>query len=318
MTVAGIDIGKWQLHAHVLPIGQEMTFANDDDGVPALSDWLRRHGVQRVVMEPTGRYHRRAHNQLTADDLPVALVNPDRARQFARATGKLAKTDSVDARLLAVFGQVMAPEVIKPNAPDQTALKDLIMVRNKLVECRKTLKIMAHECSHPDAAKVVEDAMAGLQTRITEIEAMIRAHLRQSHELKRRNRILQSIPGIGPITSAVLCATMPELGAIGPRKAASLTGLAPFNDDSSTYSGPRHIKGGRFAPRKTLYMAATTAIKQNPDMKRTYQRLREKGKEHKVAMVAVMRKMVILADALLRADRTWTPSAPPLRPRPSA
>lgn len=249
---------------------------------------------------------------MTADGLLVALVNPDRARQFAHATGKLAKTDAVDARLLAAFGQVMAPEIIKPNAPEQVALKDLIMVRNKLVECRKTLKIMAHECSHLEAAKVLEDAIADLESQASEMEKMIRAQLRASREFRWRNRILQSIPGIGPITSAVLCATMPELGAIGPRKAASLTGLAPFNDDSSTHSGPRHIKGGRFAPRKILYMSATTAIKQNPDMKQTYQRLREKGKEHKVAMVAVMRKMVILADALLRADRAWTPSPPRL------
>ena len=172
---------------------------------------------------------------------------------------------------------------------------------------------MVQECSHPEGTDVLNDAIADLHTRIFELKKMIRAQLRTSRELRRRDCILQSIPGIGPITSAVLCASMPELGAIGPRKAAALIGLAPFNADSGTHSGLRHIKGGRFIPRKALYMAATTAVLCNPDMKQTYQRLKAKGKKHKVALVTVMRKLVILADSLLRADRIWTPT-PPVNP----
>lgn len=257
-------------------------------------------------MAATGRYHRRAHNRLMDEGIEVALINPRRARQFAQAAGKIAKTDSVDARTLAKFGQVMEPEFVRPDAPEQVALKDLIMVRNKLVEHRKSLKIMVQECSHPEGTDVLNDTIADLHTRILELEKMIRAQIRTSRELRRRDRILQSIPGIGPITSAVLCASMPELGAIGPRKAAALIGLAPFNADSGTHSGLRHIKGGRFIPRKALYMAATTAVQCNPDMKQTYQRLKAKGKKHKVALVTVMRKLVILADSLLRADRIWS------------
>ena len=264
-------------------------------------------------MEPTGRHHRLAHNRLTADGLAVTLVNPDWSRQFAKATGKLAKTDSVDARLLAELGQVLAPEVVDPSVSEQLDLKDLILVRRKLTEHKATLKIMAHDCRHGEAARLLDSTIADLERRIVELESAIQSYIRTSAQLMRRDRILRSIPGIGPITSATLCATMPELGAIGPRKAASLCGLAPFNDDSGKHSGPRRIKGGRFTPRRILYMAATTAIQRNPDIKRTYEQLIAKGKEHKVALVAVMRKLVVLADALLRADRTWTASPPPLR-----
>ena len=312
-VVAGIDVGKWQLHVHVLPVDEAKAFVNDEAGVSELSDWLRGHKVDLVVLEPTGRHHRLAHNRLTVDGLAVTLVNPDRSRQFAKATGKLAKTDSVDARLLAELGQVLAPEVVDPSPPEQLALKDLLMVRSKITEHKASLKIMAHDCRHAEAAQLLDSTIADLDRRIVELDSAIQAYIRTSAELVRRDRILRSIPGIGPITSATLCATMPELGAIGPRKAASLCGLAPFNDDSGKRFGPRHIKGGRFAPRRILYMAATTAIQRNPDMRRTYELLIAKGKEHKVALVAVMRKLVVLADALLRADRTWTASPPPLR-----
>ena len=312
-VVAGIDVGKWQLHVHILPVDEAKTFVNDEDGVKQLSDWLRCHKVDLVVLEPTGRHHRLAHNCLTADGLAVTLVNPHRSRQFAKATGKLAKTDSVDARLLAELGQVLAPEVVDPSAPEQMELRDLIMVRSKITEHKAALKIMAHDCRHAEAVRLLDSTIADLDQRLLELETAIQAYIKSSAELTRRDRILRSIPGIGPITSAMLCATMPELGAVGPRKAASLCGLAPFNDDSGKRSGPRRIKGGRFTPRRTLYMAATTAIQRNPDMKRTYERLVAKGKEHKVALVAVMRKLVVLTDALLRADRTWTASPPPPR-----
>ena len=312
-VVAGIDVGKWQLHVHILPVDEAKTFVSDEDGVKELSDWLRCHNVDLVVLEPTGRHHRLAHNCMTADGLAVTLVNPHRSRQFAKATGKLAKTDSVDARLLAELGQVLAPEVVDPSAPEQMELRDLIMVRSKITEHKAALKIMSHDCRHVEATRLLDSTIADLDQRLLELETAIQAYIKSSAELTRRDRILRSIPGIGPITSAMLCATMPELGAVGPRKAASLCGLAPFNDDSGKRSGPRRIKRGRFTPRRTLYMAATTAIQRNPDMKRTYERLVAKGKEHKVALVAVMRKLVVLTDALLRADRTWTASPPPPR-----
>ena len=276
--VAGIDIGKSGLDAHLEPGGQARHFANTKAGRRALRNWLVKHGVTRAVFEPTGRYHRELHQCLFDSGLETVLVNPLRSRRFAEAIGRLAKNDRVDASMLACYGLLSDLAGTPPKAPILHRLNDLIAIRRKHVAQR----------------------------------AALQACLASDPELARRAAIIRSIPGFGPANAASLCADMPELGSINRRQAAALIGVAPYDRDSGQSSGGRRITGGREHPHNLLYMAATTAIRFNPEMQAFFERLRASGKQHKVAMVAVMRKLITLANALLRADREWQP-APPAR-----
>ena len=309
IVVAGIDVGKLKLDAHIPAGGLDRQFNNDKAGRRALRNWLLKQGVTRVVFEPTGRYHRNLHQCLAEAGLQTLLVNPLRSRRFAEAIGQHAKNDRVDAAMLARFGQLDNLAPTPPQSRNLRQLSDLLALRRKLVEQLNALRKLCAELD-PEAAACPSDTLAALQSNIASCETRMRACIAADATLARRDAIIQSIPGFGPLNAACLCADMPELGSLGRRQAASLMGLAPFDRDSGQRRGGRSIRGGRAQPRHLLYMAALSAIRYEPACQACYQRLTAKGKPHKVALVAIMRRLVGLLDTLLGEDRLWQPQPP--------
>ena len=310
MVVAGIDVGKANLDVCIAPSGEARQFRNDAGGRRGLRKMLHKAEVELVVVEATGPYHRDVHKSLHDAGFRVAVVSPLQARRFAQALGQLAKTDPIDAAMLARFGQVMDPDVTAPRKDAQFRLGDLARARAQLVKTKTALGNSKKEYDTPETVEAFKRLVGDINREISQLETAIRAVVSDDPENARRDRILRSIPGIGPVTAAILCAEMPELGTLGRRQAASLMGIAPFPDDSGKRAGTRYCKGRRAVPRNVLFMAAMTASMYNAEMQRLYQRLTEKGKPHKVAVVAVMRKLIILANVLVRDDREWAPSAP--------
>ena len=306
--VAGIDVSKASLD--VCAAGEERRFANDATSWRALGSWLRGLDVNRVVMEATGRYHRKVHQCLHDRGFEVVLVNPLRARRFAEGMGHLAKTDRVDALMLAKLGTALGDlEPVAPREAFLNRLEDLMVVRAKHVDVRTMLRQVAGEIEG-EVKAVTKATMACLDDQIARLDSAIEVVIAGDPEQAERYRILISIPGVGPVTAAALVCWMPELGRLDRRQAAALIGVAPIANDSGQHRGARHIRGGRRRPRDLLFMAATSAARFNGDLTIVFQRLRAAGKAHKVAIVAVMRKLIVLANTLLREQRCWSPGAP--------
>ena len=306
-VVAGIDVSKATLDVHAA--GEERRFANGGTSWRALGKWLRRLKVSRVVMEATGRYHRRVHRCLHDRGFEVVLVNPLRARRFAEGAGHLAKTDRVDARMLAKLGRAL--DDLEPVAPQEAFLNrlgDLLVVRAKHVDARTMLKQVAYEVDEGEA--IARATVVHLDEQIAGLEAAIEEVIAGDAEQAERFRILTSIPGVGAVTAAALLCWMPELGSLGRRQAAALIGVAPFANDSGQHRGTRHIRGGRRRPRDVLFMAATSAARFNRDLRIVFERLTAAGKVYKTVIVALMRKLIVLANTLLRQQRCWLPAAP--------
>jgi len=317
IVVAGIDVGKSGLDAHILAGNLQRHFKNDHSGRRALRNWLLKHAVKRAVFEPTGRYHRRLHQCLFEAGLQTVLVNPLRSRRFAESLGQFAKNDRVDAAMLARFGQLGNLETTPPQQHNLQLLSDLLAVRRKLVEQLDALLKLCAELA-PEAAACPSASCQALQDDVAACEQHMLDCIAADAALARRAEIIQSVPGCGPLTAACLCAELPELGTLPRREAAALLGVAPFDCDSGQHRGRRHIRGGRAHPRRVLYMAALSASRWEPACKACYQRLVADGKPHKVALVAVMRKLVCLLGALLRADRCWQPAPPSYQLEPAA
>ena len=308
--VAGVDVSKAQLDMQVEPGAATRSFPNDAGGWRAARDWLRGLGVRRVVLEPTGRYHRALQRCLDEAGLEIVLADPLQARQFARSMGRLAKTDRIDAAMLALFGRLPGRRRALPLERNLQQLKDLLSARAACVEDRTNRRKRIAEFDPGPAAAALGRLNEATDREIGVLDQAIAKALEADEALARRAAILRSVAGIGPVSAAVLCADLPELGSIGPKQAAALAGTAPFASDSGASHGARHIRGGRPRPRKVLYMAAIAARRCNPDMRAVYQRLADRGKPHKVAITAVIRKLVVLANALLRDDRLWQPQVP--------
>jgi len=301
----GIDVCKDRLEVHLHPLGRSLSVANDRHGIRRLSGALRRHQVARVVLEATGKYHRLAQRSLSQSGLAVAVVNPLRSRLFAEVLGTRAKTDRVDAAMLALFGELLAPQA-RPPAPEALeALQELVHARSAATAERTALLNRRGASQTAFLRRELARRIASLEGHIQRLSAQIAERIAADPALARRHAILLSIPGVGPTVAATLIADLPELGRLDRHASASLAGLAPFADDSGDAQGPRHIKGGRAHPRRALYWAALSAARHNPDLADFYKRLRDNGKKPKVALTAVMRKLVVLANTLLKEDRTW-------------
>ncbi len=311
-VVAGIDVSKDQLDVHVA--GESRQFANQRTGYRALGAWLEHHGSGRVVLESTGRYHRAVHQSLHARGLEVVLVNPLRTRRFAEALGQLAKTDTIDAAALAAYGTAFLDlPATPPRSQFLDRLADLLVLRTQHRDAQGALRLSAMEVQEPALREEGLRSVDLLGRQIDTFDQRIQELIASDPDTDRRYQILISIPGVGPVSAAMLCCWMPELGSIGNRQAAALLGVAPFARDSGIQKGVRHIRGGRRRPRNVLYMAALSAARYNPDLQQVFQRLKAAGKCHKVAIVAVMRKLIVLANALLRDGRPWAETAPAAR-----
>jgi transposase len=300
----GVDVSKGSLDVAIGPHKEIITFANDQSGVDLLVKKLSRMDPTLTVFESTGGYELLATSCLAEAGLAVVIVNPRQVRNFAKATGILAKTDAIDARVIARFAEAVKPDV-RPLKDRQTSeLTALVTRRRQIIEMivAETNRLrLANKRNKKD----IKDHIRWLQKRLDKIESDIGKMIQSSPIWRCKDDILQSVPGIGPITSATLICDLPELGVLSPKKIAMLAGLAPLNCDSGKFKGRRRIWGGRGSVRSILYMATLAAIRCNPAIKGFYQRLIAAGKCHKVAATACMRKLLIIANAMLRDQTLW-------------
>jgi transposase len=310
-VVVGVDVSKAVLDVAVLPSGELLQFANDASGIEQFGKKLKSLATDLVVMEATGGYETAVATALVAGGLRVAVVNPRQVRDFAKATGRLAKTDRIDAQLIAAFGQAVEPEIVRLPDEDARELEALLVRRRQLVAMR-VQEINRLGLMQGAMRKNIKAHIDWLEKQIDKLDVDLTVGLRKSPAWRAKDQLLRSFKGVGPITSGTLLVALPELGQLDRREIAALVGLAPFNCDSGVMRGRRSIYGGRSQVRTLLYMAATTAIRSNPVIRAFYERLKSRGKPHKVAMVACMRKMLTILNAMVRQSTPWTPEINPV------
>lgn len=302
----GIDVSKDHLDVHVRPDDQQQRFAYDSDGLTALVKIQTELQPSLIVIEATGGYEQRVVAVLAAQQLPVVVVNARRVRDFAKATGQLAKTDCLDAAVLSDFGEKLRPQ---PGAlPDESRdeLKALLVRRRQLVDM-----ITAEKNRQSIAPKGIQREIQAhidwLKKRLSRVDDDLSRSVKTSPIWKAKDDILQSTPGIGPTTSTTMLAALPELGSLNRRAIAALVGVAPMNRDSGKWHGRRAIQGGRSSVRTTLFMCTLVAIKHNPVIRHLYQRLIATGKPKMVAITACMRKLLTILNAMLKTNSCWSP-----------
>jgi transposase len=304
----GIDVSKNTLDVHVLPAGQQWQVANDQAGCAQLVERLKPLGeTALVVMEATNVFWRMAAAALAGAGVACAVVNPRQVRDFAKAMGKLAKTDTLDAEVLALFAQRIKPPVrALPSAQCQVAA-EMLARRAQLMGMRVAEKNRLTTASAKKVRKDIEATIAFLEKRLSALDQEIDSWLQSTPIDQSRANLLQSFTGIGQTTARSLLITLPELGSLNSKQIGALAGLAPFAKDSGSKRGERHISGGRAIVRAALYMPAITAIHHNPVIRALYQRLVHSGKHHYVAITACMRKMLVILNAMLRSNQPWKP-----------
>ena len=302
----GVDISKAHLDAHRLPDGEASQFTNDKRGFRNLIRWIGSLEVERIVYEPTGAYHRSFEEALSAAGLPIAKVNPLQARRFAQACGARAKTDKADARSLAAMGLALQPQLHTVPSEKLRDLKELHVVRQALIKDKTAAKNRQESLSLPLSKKQNSLRLRQIERDLTSVEDAMCALVADDPAMARTFDIICSIPGSATITALTLLAELPELGTLHSKQIAALAGLAPYNRDSGKWKGKRFIGGGRKHLRHALYMPALAASRCNPDLKAKYTQLIDAGKLKKVALTAIMRKLIILANALVKADRKWS------------
>ncbi len=304
---AAIDVGKHQLEIVLGSAGEHWVEPNEPRAIKRLSQRLAAAGCERVLLEG-GSYQNLLVAALRAAELPVVMVNPRRVREFAKSIGRLAKTDRLDARVLALYGERIAPPVRElPDEQSQT-LRALWVRREQLIE------MLVMEQNR------LEHAPQALHHRLRAHIDYLRKELKQADDdldrtvrnspLWEQYEVLRSVPGVGPILSVALLADLPELGRLNRREVAALAGVAPFNQDSGSVRGQRKIEGGRGRLRRVLYIATLAAVRCNPLLKPFFQRLRAAGKPHKVALVATMRRLLLILNAMLKSNTAWRPPCP--------
>lgn len=304
----GIDVAKARLDVGVGETGETWSAGNDQVGIARTVERLGQLNPRLVVVESTGGLESHLVRELYLAKVPVALVNPSRVREFAKSAGLLAKTDKLDAHLLARFGQAVKPAPTCLPSEAEQLLSAMITRRRQLIDIR-TAETNRMSGVHPSMHSSIEHMLTYLQEQIDQLDHLIDQFIQDRPEFKTKNDILQSIPGIGPVTSAILIADLPELGQLDRKKIASLVGVAPYNDDSGYHRGKRRIKGGRPQVRTVLYMATISASRFNPLIKAFYERLLKLGKLKKVALVACMRKLLVIMNSMLRDLKAWHPAS---------
>jgi transposase len=304
----GIDVSKVHLDVHVRPTGETFRVAYDDAGLAMLLERLSGREGAMVVLEATGGYEVRVAATLANAGLAVAVVNPRQIRDFARARGQLAKTDTLDARVIALFGEAVRPPA-RPMPDDQArALAEVIARRRQLVDMLGAEQNRRRLVRDGRVQREVDAHIAWLEASLSRLDHELTTLMRSTPLWRATDDLLRSVPGIGPVTACTLIADLPELGRLDRRRIAALVGLAPFARDSGAFRGRRMIGGGRGHVRRVLYMATVTAIRYNPAIRVFYSRLRAAGRPAKVALTAAMRKLLTILNAMLRDHRQWQPA----------
>jgi transposase len=305
LRCVGIDVSKRMLDIFDDAVGVPERIANAPQAITEQVARWRCADHVFVVFEATGVYDRALAEVLRQAGIRFARINPARARDFARAGGRLAKTDAIDARMLAVFARAMGPVADPPPEPARNTLASFAKRRDQLVHMRAQEKNRRSEVRDPLMAEDITLHIDFLSRQIVAIEARIEALIKAEPEICEQARLLRSAPGIGPVACMQLIAQMPELGRVGPKQVAALAGLAPFNVDSGSYRGKRAIAGGRKRVRDAVYMGALNAVRRDPTLKAFYQKLRAAGKPAKLALIAVARKLLTILNAMLRDRKTY-------------
>lgn len=307
LLFVGIDVSKATLDVAVLPTAETWRAANDPDGIDALVARIVGLAPALVVLEATGRYEAPAASALATAGVPVAVVNPRQVRDFAKATGRLAKTDTLDAALLALFAERVRPEPRPLPDAESEALAAILARRRQLITMLVAEKNRAHVAA-PAVAKGVAKHVRWLEKELADVDDTLVLAIRESTVWRAKDDLLRAIPGVGRVLATTLLADLPELGRLDRREIAALVGVAPLNRDSGTFRGQRSVWGGRATVRTALYMAALAAARSNPPVKALYVRLVEKGKPKKVALVACMRKLLVTCNAVVRDGAAWEPN----------
>ncbi len=302
----GIDVSKAWVDVAAPPTGEAWRVDQDQAGVEALVLRLQAMSPQCIVMEATGGYEAPIVAALGAAGLPVAVVNPRQVRDFARSQGKLAKTDRLDAAVIAHFGQASGVTGQALRSPEARALEGLVARRRQIIQMR-TAEQQRRQRALPVIREGIEEVIALLNRQVKEIDDELGRRLRESPLWREREDLLRSVPGIGPATVFSLLAELPELGSLDRREAAAVVGVAPLNRDSGKHRGSRRCWGGRGRVRAALYMAALVGVRYNPTLKEFYERLLRAGKPKKVALTACMRKLLTILNAMLKHHTAWNP-----------
>jgi transposase len=307
VVYVGVDVSKARLDVHVDPTGQVLAADNDPAGIRRLVDLLRAMPVGLVLLEATGRYERRLAAELLDAGLPVTVVNPRQARDFARALGKLAKTDKIDARVLAAFARLGHHRRAEKTPEARDLLDQRVTRRRQVVQTLASEKVRLGQLTDKAAARTVDKVVRVLERQRDDLDRGIAALIEADDDWRNRRDILDSAPGVGPDTASQLVADLPELGKLNRQQVAALVGVAPVNCDSGTLRGQRHVRGGRADVRTTLYMAAFSAMRCNPTIKAFADRLKAAGKPFKVVATACMRKLLTILNVMVKNNRHWDP-----------
>jgi transposase len=299
-----IDVGKAQLDVYIHERDIHLTVENSAEGIRALLARLNRYRLTRVVLEATGRYERLLADMALAKDMPIIITNPLQVRRYAGAVGQLAKTDKIDARIIAEYAAVIQPEVRPQSNQNIRAIKDLLARRRQLLTMSTMEKNRAHIMPKSLRADIHRH-IRHLEKQVEKLDKLLDQKIEAESQWRDKRAIMLSMPGIGPAIVNTLLGDLPELGALTNKQVAALTGVAPYNRDSGSLRGKRRIRGGRHSVRTILFMATLTSVQHNPIIKRFYQHLVSLGKHKKVALTACIRKMVIMLNAMVRDGRMW-------------
>jgi transposase len=308
-TFVGIDVSKAHLDSAIRPGTKAVARdPNDPDGIAALVSRLKPLAPTLVVVEATGGLELPLVAALQVAEVPVAAINPRQARDFAKASGRLAKTDRIDAEALAHFAEAIRPEARPMPSAEVQALDALLSRRQQLLEMRVMESNRLGACADSTVRAGLERHLSWLEAEVADADTRLAEAVKASPAWREKDELLQSIPGLGPVSSLTLLAALPELGSLEGGKIAALVGLAPFADDSGTRRGGRHVRGGRAAVRRILYLAALSAVRYNPALKAFRDRLSARGKKPKVILTAVARKLLVIANAVIRTGLPWDPT----------
>lgn len=300
----GVDVSKDTLDVAVRPTGEEMSFANTEDGVSAMRDFIQSFSPRLIVLEATGGWEAVGVSVLAAKGLPVVVVNPRQVRNFAKAMGLLAKTDKIDARTIARFAEAVKPEVRPLKGEEAQRLEAFLARRRQLLQmstAEKNRLVLASRWTK----KGIQAHIEWLDKELDKVNRELQKLIRKSPLWRERDEILQSVKGVGPALSVTLLSDLPELGTLNRKKIAALVGIAPLNRDSGKYRGRRAIWGGRSQVRIVLYMAARAAIRFNPVIRAFAERLKKAGKPYKVVVTACMRKLLTILNAMVKNGTRW-------------
>ncbi len=303
--VVGIDVSKSRLDIFIDQLNQRFAIDNTDQAIAGLVDRLRAANVRLVVIEATGRYHRRVAATLLEAGIATSVVNPQRAREFAKALGKLEKSDNIDAEVLTAFARLINPRPDEIARKNQTILADLVSRRRALVQVRVAEKNRAHDDLPTLAAAQSRKLLRLIEQQIEDLDRAIAKQIQADEEWHNKSRIIDSLPGIGPDSANQLVIDLPELGKLNRQQIAKLAGLAPLNRDSGQFRGQRTIGGGRHDVRLTLYMLAHNAVLHCPRFQRFFDQLCARGKKYKVAMTACMRKLLVTLNQMVKTNTCW-------------